>query len=285
MGESSKVCLQIVLKSSSSARIGKPDILWYVNHLARASTKWNTSTHKRWARLISHVHFNSMRVASEPPKYRQRFQFQKLQLEQKNGTTFQKQKQKCPKEKLHMRQTKKHVHRTSPSKKDGFESRAPMPSTETTAVSCRRWPCSSKRVSCRRCTLNPLGRLLRHRASLVSQTASVSTIGTELALIRPQSGPQTFVANALNLYICPSSKSFTKPNSAASTATLALRDPRQELNANVEFYRKAAPSEIVFPTTFSVLDSLESVSRSTANAAANLRSDLFQSPVWRTRTA
>ena len=38
------------------ARIGRPDILWTVNKLARAVTKWTQACDKRLARLISHIH-------------------------------------------------------------------------------------------------------------------------------------------------------------------------------------------------------------------------------------
>ena len=40
VGELSIVCSQIVLKCLYLARIGRPDILWSVNELARAVTKW-----------------------------------------------------------------------------------------------------------------------------------------------------------------------------------------------------------------------------------------------------
>ena len=40
VGESSTVCSQIVLKCLYLARIGRPAILWSVNKLARAVTKW-----------------------------------------------------------------------------------------------------------------------------------------------------------------------------------------------------------------------------------------------------
>ena len=40
VGELSKVCSQIVLKRLYLARIGRPDILWSVNKLARSITKW-----------------------------------------------------------------------------------------------------------------------------------------------------------------------------------------------------------------------------------------------------
>ena len=39
-GELSEVCSQIVLKCLYLARIGRPDILWSVNKLARSITKW-----------------------------------------------------------------------------------------------------------------------------------------------------------------------------------------------------------------------------------------------------
>ena len=39
-GELSQVCSQIVLKCLYLARIGRPDILWSVNKIARSITKW-----------------------------------------------------------------------------------------------------------------------------------------------------------------------------------------------------------------------------------------------------
>ena len=56
VGELSKVCSQIVLKCLCLARIGRPDILWSVNKLARAITKWTRACDKRLARLISYIH-------------------------------------------------------------------------------------------------------------------------------------------------------------------------------------------------------------------------------------
>ena len=56
VGEFSTVCPQIVLKCLYLARIGGPDILWSVNKLARAVTKWSKSCDKRLARLISYIH-------------------------------------------------------------------------------------------------------------------------------------------------------------------------------------------------------------------------------------
>ena len=40
----------------SLARIGRPDILWSVNKLARSITKWTKACDKRLNRLISYVH-------------------------------------------------------------------------------------------------------------------------------------------------------------------------------------------------------------------------------------
>ena len=56
VGESSKVCSQIVLKCLYLARIGRPDILWSVNKLARSITKWTKARDKRLNRFISHIH-------------------------------------------------------------------------------------------------------------------------------------------------------------------------------------------------------------------------------------
>ena len=55
-GELSAVCSQIVLECLYLARIGRLDILWSVNKLARAITKWTKSCDKRLARLISYIH-------------------------------------------------------------------------------------------------------------------------------------------------------------------------------------------------------------------------------------
>ena len=56
VGELSKVCSQIVLKCFFLARIGRPDILWSVNKLARSITKWTKACDKRVSRLISYIH-------------------------------------------------------------------------------------------------------------------------------------------------------------------------------------------------------------------------------------
>ena len=52
----STVCSQIVLKCLTLARIGRPHLLWSVNELARAVTKWSKACGKRLARLISYIH-------------------------------------------------------------------------------------------------------------------------------------------------------------------------------------------------------------------------------------
>ena len=55
--ELSQVCSQIVLKCLYLARIGRPDILWSVNKLARSIRKWTKAAcDKRLNRLISYIH-------------------------------------------------------------------------------------------------------------------------------------------------------------------------------------------------------------------------------------
>ena len=56
VGELSITCPQIVLKCLYLARIGRPDILWSVNKLARSITKWTKACDKRLNRLISYIH-------------------------------------------------------------------------------------------------------------------------------------------------------------------------------------------------------------------------------------
>ena len=56
VGELPQVCSQTVLKCLCLARIGRPDILWSVNNLARSITKWTKACDKRLNRLISYIH-------------------------------------------------------------------------------------------------------------------------------------------------------------------------------------------------------------------------------------
>ena len=56
VGELSNTCSQIVLKCLYLARIGRLDILWSVNKLARSITKWTRACDKRLNRLISYIH-------------------------------------------------------------------------------------------------------------------------------------------------------------------------------------------------------------------------------------
>ena len=56
VGDSSTVCAQIVLKCLYLERSGGPDILWSVNKLARAITKWTKASDKRLNQLISYIH-------------------------------------------------------------------------------------------------------------------------------------------------------------------------------------------------------------------------------------
>ena len=59
VGELSQVCSQIVLKCLYLARIGRPDIPWSVNKLARSITQWTKACDKRLNRLISYIHHTS----------------------------------------------------------------------------------------------------------------------------------------------------------------------------------------------------------------------------------
>ena len=47
VGELSKACSQIVMKCLHWARIGRLDILWSVNKLARAITEWTRACDER----------------------------------------------------------------------------------------------------------------------------------------------------------------------------------------------------------------------------------------------
>ena len=59
VGELSKVWSQVVLKCVYLARIGRPDVLWSVNKLARSVTKWKRACDQRLARLTSYIHNTS----------------------------------------------------------------------------------------------------------------------------------------------------------------------------------------------------------------------------------
>ena len=53
------MCSHIVLKYLYLAHIGRPDILWSVNKLARSITKWTKACDKRLSRWISCIHHTS----------------------------------------------------------------------------------------------------------------------------------------------------------------------------------------------------------------------------------
>ena len=55
-GALAHVCSRIVLKCLYSARIGRPDLLYSVNILARGVSKWNRTCDKRSERLIAYIH-------------------------------------------------------------------------------------------------------------------------------------------------------------------------------------------------------------------------------------
>ena len=56
VGKLSQVCSQIVVKCLYLARIGRPDVLWSVNKLARSITEWTKACDKRLSRVISYIH-------------------------------------------------------------------------------------------------------------------------------------------------------------------------------------------------------------------------------------
>ena len=63
VGELSRVCSQIVVKCLYLERIGRPDILWSENKLARSITKWTNACDKSLNRshvFITHVHTDSI---------------------------------------------------------------------------------------------------------------------------------------------------------------------------------------------------------------------------------
>jgi hypothetical protein len=55
-GEVASVAARIVLKCLYVARVGRPDILWSVNYLARMVTKGTTACDKRLHKFISYIH-------------------------------------------------------------------------------------------------------------------------------------------------------------------------------------------------------------------------------------
>ena len=54
-----KFVIILYQKSLYLARIGRPDILWSVNKLARSVTRWTQVCDRRLARLISYMHHTS----------------------------------------------------------------------------------------------------------------------------------------------------------------------------------------------------------------------------------
>ena len=57
--ENRQILTSIFLKCLYLARIGRPDIPWSVNKLARSVTKWTRGCDRRLARLISYIHHTS----------------------------------------------------------------------------------------------------------------------------------------------------------------------------------------------------------------------------------
>ena len=55
VGELSQVCSQFVLISVNFERIGRPDVLWSVEKLARSITKWTKVSDKRLNRMVFYI--------------------------------------------------------------------------------------------------------------------------------------------------------------------------------------------------------------------------------------
>ena len=58
VGELSELCSQIALKCLYLARIGRPDILWSVNKLARSATKWTQACDRRLSWMSHFLRFS-----------------------------------------------------------------------------------------------------------------------------------------------------------------------------------------------------------------------------------
>ena len=58
-GELEDLAAKIVLKALYLARLGRPDIYWAVNSLAREVTRWNIACDIRLFRLMCYLHHNS----------------------------------------------------------------------------------------------------------------------------------------------------------------------------------------------------------------------------------
>ena len=59
VGELLRICSHIVLKCEDLAQIGRPDVPWSINKLARSITKWTKTCDKPLNRLISYIHHTS----------------------------------------------------------------------------------------------------------------------------------------------------------------------------------------------------------------------------------
>ena len=54
-----RIVRSMLSNCSEMLLLGRPDILWSVNKLARSITKWTKACHKRLSRLISYIHYTS----------------------------------------------------------------------------------------------------------------------------------------------------------------------------------------------------------------------------------
>ena len=71
-GKLSEISARVVLKCLYLASVGRPDLLWTVNLLARQVTKWTKACDRRMERLISYIHHNKdhthVNFVGDPPE-------------------------------------------------------------------------------------------------------------------------------------------------------------------------------------------------------------------------
>ena len=57
-GKLSEISARVVLKCLYLASVGRPELLWTVNLLARQVTRWTKACDRRMERLVSYIHHN-----------------------------------------------------------------------------------------------------------------------------------------------------------------------------------------------------------------------------------
>ena len=71
-GKLSEISARVVLKCLYLASVGRPELLWTVNLLARQVTKWTKACDRRMERLISYIHHTKyhshLNFVGDPPE-------------------------------------------------------------------------------------------------------------------------------------------------------------------------------------------------------------------------